>query len=220
MVRVAIDHLSRKPDGFFLMVESGRIDQFSHALDWERAVFETILLDNAVQVAKDWAAPRGDTLIIVVPDHAHPISIIGTVDDSRPGTRLRDKLAVYDARFPNYSPPDKDGYPSSVDVSRRLALVFGGAPDHCATGKPNPSGYWPTQKLGNGNHVANEAFCVGGATRLFGNLPMQIGAGVHAGDDVVLTANGPGAEGFRGHMENTRVFRAIADALGLAAPAK
>ena len=30
MVRVAIDHLARKPEGFFLMVESGRIDHFSH----------------------------------------------------------------------------------------------------------------------------------------------------------------------------------------------
>jgi alkaline phosphatase len=32
---------------------------------------------------------------------------------------------------------------------------------------------------------------------------------------VILTANGPGAERFRGHMENIRVFRAIASALGL-----
>ena len=41
-------------------------------------------------------------------------------------------------------------------------------------------------------------------------------AGVHAADDVILTAMGPGAEQFRGRIENTRVFRAIATALGLA----
>jgi alkaline phosphatase len=218
MVRSALDVLARKPEGFVLMVESGRIDQFSHALDWERAVYETILLDNAVKVAKDWAELRNDTLIVVVADHAHPISIIGTIDDNKPGTRLRDKLSNYDAKFPNYPPPDSEGYPATVDVSRRLALVFGAVPDHCATGKPTGSPVWPTQpaaKPDDGN-VANEKLCGPGATRLTGNLPTLIAGGVHSADDVVLTANGPGAEQFRGHIENTRVFRAIATALGLA----
>lgn len=217
MVRAALQALSRRAEGFVLMVESGRIDQFSHALDWERAVYETILLDNAVKVAKDWAEPRGDTLIVVVADHAHPVSIIGTIDDTRPGTRLRDKMAVYDAKFPNYPPPDRDGYPAAVDVPRRLAFVFGGMPDHCATGRPVESGYWPTQPAskGSGAYVANERFCGLGSTRMPGNLPQQVGAGVHAADDVILTANGPGAGLFRGHMENTQVFRAMATALGL-----
>ena len=39
--------------------------------------------------------------------------------------------------------------------------------------------------------------------------------GVHSADDVVLTAMGPGAEMFRGRIDNTRVFRVMATALGL-----
>ncbi len=221
MTRTALDVLSRAPHGFFLMVESGRIDQFSHALDWERAVFETILLDNAVSVAKDWAATRTDTLIVVVPDHGHPVSIIGTFDDSKPGNSLRDKMSVYDAKFPNYPPPDKDGYPTTVDVSRRLAFIFGGIPDHCTTGKPLGGDVSLTQPAPKGGgYVANEQACGQGATRLFGNLPRLVGAGVHSADDVILTANGPGADLFRGHMENTAVFRAMATALGLGSKAK
>jgi len=80
--RAAIDILSRKPDGFVLMVESGLIDKYSHVLDWERAVYDTIMLDNAVAAAKAFAAGRDDTLIVVVADHTHPVSIIGTYDDS------------------------------------------------------------------------------------------------------------------------------------------
>ena len=56
---------------------------------------------------------------------------------------------------------------------------------------------------------------VPGAIRRVGNLPFNVNAGVHAADDVVLTAMGPGAEQFRGRIDNTRVFRYIATALGL-----
>ena len=48
-----------------------------------------------------------------------------------------------------------------------------------------------------------------------GNLPMTTRGGVHSGDDVVLTATGPGAEVFHGHVDNTTVLRAMALALGL-----
>ena len=219
MVKTSLGILSKKREGFVLMVESGRIDKYTHALDWERAVYDTIMLDNAVKAAKDWAKKRNnDTLIIVVPDHTHPISIIGTVDDNRPGTRLRDKIGTYaEAGFPNYPAPDADGYPGTVDVSRRLALTFGAFPDHCTSGKPFLNEHFkPTVADADGKtQIANETFCAPGATRYQGNLPVTAASGVHSGDDGILTAMGPGAERFKGHLENTRVFRYIAQALGL-----
>lgn len=220
-LNAALQVLSRSPKGFVLAVESGQIDKYSHALDWERAVYDTIMLDNAVKVAKDWAASRGDTLIIVVADHAHPVSIIGTVDDGTPGERLRDKLGVYArAGFPNYPAPDAQGYPVSVDVSRRLFMSFGAYPDHCRSGKPYLRGeFVPAKPDADGKtQIANEEYCGPGAARMQGNLPVTANRGVHAADDVILTAIGPGASQFRGHMENTRVFRAIANALALGAP--
>ena len=217
-VKVSLDILSKKSEGFVLMVESGRIDKYSHSLDWERAVYDTIMLDNAVKAAKDWAGERNDTLIIVVPDHTHPVSIIGTVDDNRPGERLRDKIGTYnDAGFPNYPAADADGYPGKIDVSRRLAFTFGAFPDHCMTGKPylagenKPAIPGPDGKT----QIANEEYCAPGSARMQGNLPITANSGVHSGDDGILTAMGPGSEGFHGHLENTKVFRIIAQALGL-----
>jgi len=67
--------------------------------------------------------------------------------------------------------------------------------------------------------VVNEAFCTPQATRMQGNLPFSQPQGVHSADDVVLTAMGPGSELFRGHLDNTRVFRVMATALGLGARA-
>jgi alkaline phosphatase len=218
-VHAALDVLSRNDKGFVLMVESGRIDKYSHSLDWERAVYDTIMLDNAVKVAKDFAAARNDTLIIVVPDHAHGVAIVGTYDDDKAG-EMRSRLGVYNrSQFPNYPAPNADGYPDKVDVSRRLAFVFSSFPDHCDTSKPYLDGENVPAVKGPEENVfmANEKYCVPGAVRRAGNLPFNIGTGVHSADDVILTAMGPGAELFRGHMENTRVFRVIATALGLRA---
>jgi len=50
MTRTAIEVLSRNKEGFVLMVEAGLIDKFNHPLDWERSVYDTIMLSNAVQV--------------------------------------------------------------------------------------------------------------------------------------------------------------------------
>ncbi|KRE14804.1 alkaline phosphatase [Bosea sp. Root483D1] len=217
--KAALEMLKGAQDGFFLMVESARIDKYSHSLDWERAVFDTIMLDNAVKAAKDFAGDRNDTLIIVVPDHAHPISIIGTYDDDRPGQLLRDKLGTYNESLPpNYGPRDADGYPTKLDTSRRLAVAFGSYPDTCDTGRPYLDGERvPAVKGPDGKtNVANEKDCTGPlATRKQGNLPFDANSGVHAADDVLLTAMGPGAERFRGHKPNTFVFRVMAEALAL-----
>lgn len=218
MTKASLDILSKDPRGFVLMVESGRIDKYSHSLDWERSVFDTIMLDNAVKIAKDFAGDRNDTLIIVVPDHAHGMSLVGVYDDARPGQLLRDKLATYaEAGFPNYPAPDKDGYPTSIDVSRRLAIPYSAFPDHCTSGKPSLEGeFVPTARGPDGKtFIANEKYCTPGSTRVTGNLPFDAPSGVHSGDDIILTAMGPNAEKFRGHMENIKVFRVIVDALGL-----
>ena len=218
-VRAALDLLSRNDKGFVLMVESGRIDKYSHSLDWERAVYDTIMLDNAVKVAKEFAADRNDTLIVVVPDHAHGVAIVGTYDDEK-GGEMRSRLGVYNlSQFPNYPAPNADGYPDKVDVSRRLAFVFSAYPDSCDNGRPYLEGENVPAVEGTtkGSYVANEKNCAApGAVRRAGNLPFNMNAGVHAADDVILTAMGPGAEQFRGRIENTRVFRAMATALGLA----
>ncbi|MFX8668675.1 alkaline phosphatase, partial [Acinetobacter baumannii] len=54
-VQAALNILSKNESGFFLMVESGLIDKYAHALDFDRAVYDIIMLDNAVRLARDWS---------------------------------------------------------------------------------------------------------------------------------------------------------------------
>jgi alkaline phosphatase len=222
-VSAALKVLSRNEAGFFLMVESGMIDKYTHLLDMERAVYDTIMLDNAVKLARDWASARGDdTLILVVADHTHPIGLVGTIDDdmaSVPNVPMRERVRVYgSAGFPNYSAPDAEGYPARVDVSRRLAVFSASLPDYYETFRPkldNPNDPTVAGKQPD-TYEANERYKnAPGAVLRFGNLPAMINADVHSGEDVVLTAAGPGSERVRGQMENTEVFRIMADALGL-----
>lgn len=225
-VQAALKLLSRNEAGFFLMVESGMIDKYAHLLDMERAVYDTIMLDNAVRQTREWAQARGDdTLILVLADHNHPNSLVGTVNDdmaTTPNVALRERVGVYEqAGFPNYPAPDAEGYPARVDVSRRLAIFSASLPDHYETFRPkldNPNE--PTVKAGDdGTFKANDKYKdVPGAVLRPGNLSALIGASVHSGEDVILTATGPGSERVHGSMDNTEVFRVMVDALGLAAP--
>jgi len=64
-----LDILDNDPDGFFLMIESGRIDHAAGANDIARDVFETVEFHNTAQLMITWAAGRTDTLIIVTADH-------------------------------------------------------------------------------------------------------------------------------------------------------
>lgn len=69
MAKTAIDVLNKNPEGFFLMIEGGQIDWASHVNDADNAINDTVDFDNAVKVAKDFAALENDTLIIVTADH-------------------------------------------------------------------------------------------------------------------------------------------------------
>jgi alkaline phosphatase len=65
-----IELLSDDPDGFFLMVESGKIDWAGHANDAAASIHDTLAFDAAIAKAVEFAtAYPEETLIIVTGDH-------------------------------------------------------------------------------------------------------------------------------------------------------
>lgn len=220
MTKAALGELSKNPEGFFLMVEAANIDKMSHPLDWDRAVVETIEFDKAVGVAREFAAKNPDTLIVVTGDHTHGVSIIGTVDDEKPGDEMRAKVGTYaEAGFPNYEDKDGDGYPDRIDVTRRLFLNANNGPDHYETFRPKMDGpFVPAIQNEKKEYIANEAYKnVPGAVFVQGNIPKDGDSGVHAVDDIVLQSTGPGSEEFKGYMEQSDVYRVLADTFALGA---
>lgn len=218
MTKTAIDRLSKNPEGFFLMVEAASIDKMSHPMDWERSEFDMIEMDQAVGAAMEFAKANPDTLIIVTGDHTHGVSIVGTVDDEKPGDVMSEKVGTYDnAGFPNYTDENGDGYPDKVDVSRRIQMFAGNHPAYYETFSPKMDGpFEPSVKDADGKYVANDAYKdVPGAVLMPANIPSNGDTAAHTVDDVVLQATGPGAEEFKGYMEQSDVYRVLADAFAL-----
>lgn len=219
MTKVALDNLSKNAEGFFLMVEASCIDKASHPLDMERAVFDTIEFDHTIALAREFQAKNPDTLIVVTGDHTHGVSIVGMIDDTL-GKEGREKFLVGNkAGFPTYTDEDKDGYPDKIDASRRLAMFVSNYPDHYETFNPKLDGpFEPAVKNEAGEYVANEKYKdVPGAIFVEGNLPKDESTGTHTVDDVVLQAAGPGAEEFKGYMEESDVYKVLADTFAIGA---
>jgi len=75
MTTTAIDMLSKNRNGYFLMVEGGRIDHAHHQGNAYRALNDTLALSDAVRAAA--AKVGSDTLIVVTADHSHVFTIAG-----------------------------------------------------------------------------------------------------------------------------------------------
>ncbi len=217
MSDAAISTLSKNPNGFFLMVEGGSIDKQLHPMDWQRAIYDAIEMDKALGNAKKFQQQNPDTLIVVVADHSHSMSIYGTYSEAD-GKKGADAVGVYqDAKFPTFTYSKNDGFPDDPNPSRTLAIAFGNHPQYNedfgafkkvplapAIEDPNNKGkYIANPKRGNTGVVVPS------------NLPANEATEVHTADDVPLMASGPGAFMANGVLDNTDVFFMMVSALGI-----
>ena len=69
LTQKAIELLSRNRKGFFLMVEGSQIDWACHDNNPDSTIRQTLLFDEAVKVALDFAIKDKYTLVVVTADH-------------------------------------------------------------------------------------------------------------------------------------------------------
>ncbi|MFQ2222709.1 alkaline phosphatase [Aeromonas enteropelogenes] len=114
MTAKAIDLLSQNSQGYFLMVEGGRIDHALHGTNAKRALTDAVALDEAVKTALG-KVDLNDTLIVVTADHDHTMTINGYAAKGNP---VLDLVKSGDGSTQN----DADGKPFTT-------LVFGNGPN-------------------------------------------------------------------------------------------
>ncbi|MBV8037780.1 alkaline phosphatase [Roseateles sp.] len=238
MAGQALNVLKRAPKGFVLMIEGASIDKQAHNMDTERWMLDTLEFDRAVRVAQDFAAERGDTLVIVTADHecSGAALIGGSVVTDAKLAELATKKGVANLRNQVVGPYEKagfpryrlaaDGYPETTDIDYRLLVGYGANADRYEDWRtkktPQRDGQQPfASEMPLKWYPANaaERDDALGEYHVTGQVPGE--QAVHTGTDVPLSAYGPGALAFTGVIDNTDVFFKLAQAAvkGVVAPA-
>ncbi|XP_053307547.1 alkaline phosphatase, tissue-nonspecific isozyme-like [Spea bombifrons] len=97
MVHHAIQILQRNPQGFFLLVEGGRIDHAHHAGKASLSLHEAVEMDRAIEVAGDLTSEE-DTLTVVTADHSHVFTLGGYPPRGNPVLGLAAALSDVDGK--------------------------------------------------------------------------------------------------------------------------
>ena len=90
MTNKSLGLLSQDSDGFFLMVEGGKIDLACHAENQVNAALEAIEFDKAVKVALDYVETNTNTILIVTADHETEglVVVSSDLNDTLPSAAL------------------------------------------------------------------------------------------------------------------------------------
>ncbi|WP_379922804.1 alkaline phosphatase [Erythrobacter sp. R86502] len=194
MTAAAIARLKADPDGYYLMVEGGRIDHAHHAGQAGYALEEAVEFARAVQYAVDNTDPA-ETLIMVTADHSHVFTIAGYPQ------RGNDILGLV-------VPPAGRGEDGGDGTSPVLAAD--GKP-YTTLGYANGPGGLYADEDGDGEHQRPMPQ-TGLKARQQALVPL--GSETHGGEDVALFATGPGANRARGVIEQNVIYAIIRRALG------
>ncbi len=225
ITRAAIHFLSQKDtDGFFLMVEGGKIDWACHSNDAATAFKEVIDMDNAIKVAYEFYEQHPDeTLIIITADHETGGIVLGTGK-----YELRTDLLKYQKQSAGAfskmiaAQHQKEGKKFTWDFVRKQLQ------DNFGFWSQIPLDERETEQL----KKAYENFCEGVAKdtktlyeseNIIASTARQLMArkamvgwqsGGHSNGYVPVFAIGAGAEEFTGRIDNTEIPKKIAEIAG------
>ncbi|MBM0491695.1 sulfatase-like hydrolase/transferase [Aeromonas jandaei] len=201
MTLAAIKQLKEKKQGYFLMVEGGRIDHALHDTNAKRALQDTLAFDNAIKATLDEVKKTDpelkNTLIVVTADHDHTLVLNGYA--KRTGKTTADNPGVlglvknYETGEPS---KDADGMPYTI-------IGFGNG--YNRVDGPRSSVAPLDDATVSANDYHQEVVVKVG----------EIGNETHGGTDVFLGAIGRGADSFHGSLDNTAVFGKVKAAAGL-----
>lgn len=227
-VRKGIDVLYNET-GFFMMVESGKIDWAGHANDAAANIYDTIAFDEAIEVALEFAFEHPEeTLIVVTGDHETGGMTIGYAATGYDTAFdiLRNQKCSYEAfdaiLSENFDSLDFDGVLELIEEN--FGLV---APGRTAADEDLVMNDYEFAKLEKAYDDAisgnvdgyEESLLYGGynpvSVTLTHILNNKAGIGwtsySHTGIPVPVYAFGAGAEAFSGSYDNTEVARRLMD---------
>ncbi len=218
MTAKALEILKKNKNGYFLMVEGGRIDHAHHSGNAFRALTDTQQLAAAVQAAVNTTDPE-ETLIIVTADHSHVFTIGGYPQRGNPilgltkgvGANTPD-LDMLGLPYTTLNYANGTGYTGASNAQPAGSKSFNAANGAWASGSEghNPTSY----TAATGRPLLNAAKVEGSDYLQEAIIPLT--AETHAAEDVAIFAKGPKAYLFHGIVEQNVIYHVMAEALGFA----
>ena len=197
MTDTALNILDNNPQGYFLMVESGRIDHGHHAGNANRALNDTIAMSDAIAHAMAITDPS-ETLIVVTADHSHVFTIGGYPTRGNP---ILGKVIGndYQGEAKNSVTTAKDGMPYTTLAyanGRGFAdLDIGGDTRY---GEPIAAGSRVDLTHTDTEHQGFHQEAM-----------VPLSSETHSGEDVAIYAQGPWAHLFRRTHEQNYIYHVM-----------
>jgi alkaline phosphatase len=211
MTRKTLQILSANPNGFFAMIEGGRIDHAAHRNDAAATIRDVLAFDEAVGAAMAFARQNPDTLLIVTADHeTGGMGLIGHSKESKEYTgidlkaieKAKGSFEVMVAKWGKKPAPER----VREDVRQRLGIDLTDEEAKMVADdvirKADPYNY-TYEFLHSLAFVLRPSLRVGWASQ------------THTASPLFLFGSGPGSERIGGLMHNTEVFTVVKEALQL-----
>ncbi len=190
MTSKAIDVLDNNKRGYFLMVESGRIDHGHHAGSAYNALTDTIEFAKAVKAAVE-SVDMSKTLILVTADHSHVFTIAGY---PKRGNPILGKVVSVGSDVPATA---ADGLPYTTlgYTNGRGFRDLGNETDADASyGLPIDAGRMDLTSVDTETSGFHQEALI------------PLGSETHAGEDIAIYGKGPGAHYVSGTNEQSVIF--------------
>jgi len=221
------------PNGFFMMVEGGKVDWACHANDAGAAIQDVLALDAAIRVALDFAKNHpADTLIVVTGDHETgglTIGFAGTQYDTffdKVALQKRSYVAFDDEVLKPYKAKTPADRAKLTDLLPAIKESFGINFDSLSAFQKEQVEFAFQRSMGNEqvrSFAEDRYLLYGGYEPLTIKLTQMMNqtAGIgwtsyaHTGVPVPTFAKGVHQEIFGGYYDNTDLFRKLASVMNL-----
>ena len=222
------------PQGFFLMVEGGRIDWAGHANDAATNLRDVLALDEAVKVALAWQDAHPETLVIVTGDHetgGMSMGFAGTGYALYMDRLANQTMSVdrFDGKFSGlYEKCRKEkrrlefddvrdliteafGFKFQGDRALDPMVLSNDEKEEILAAFRNDVRFMDGDEEESDKYDADKKKILASTCRTIMSHKCGIGwsSGAHTAMPVLTTAKGPGAERFSGFIENSDISKTI-----------
>ena len=218
MTEKAIDILSKKENGFFLMVEGSQVDWAAHGNDPVGIITEYLAFDEAVGRAIEFAKEDGETAVVILSDHGNSGITIGKAEckgyDKLTLEELFGEVSKYKNTASGIEKKLIDVEPEDMKAEFKKHTDIDLTDDELKSllsSKNYKEGNY--MEVANSPNLTNNIISIMNSRMCFGFT-----TGGHTGEEVLLAAYHPDGDVPMGHLKNTEINDYLFKVSGLQTP--